>query len=229
METCPDCDREFKDKRGLRMHRCKSQKKEMEMTNKNETTKAPITLSPEERGIADRVASQDTEWFTIREDELNDFSLMVNPLDIKETIPEAWKMQVEKVYAFRWCERTSRRIDELTKSVSPPLRWALVTRTTCPELEKYVDPVLGCICNLDQALLFKPWAHHQLVKDAKANMAKNRSDSSGMDAVAKQRSDDKVRMFTDEHAKIGGTDDVQYEDARAFEGESDLGDLVVDE
>lgn len=196
------------------------------MTNKNETTNQ-VTLSPDEKGIADRVASQDTSWFTIREDELNDFSLAVNPLDIKDAIPEAWKMQVEKVYAFRWCERTPRRIDELTKSVSPPLRWALVTRTTLPELESYIDPVLGCIANLDQALLFKPWAHHQIVKDAKADMAKAKANGSGLDAVAKQ-GDDKVKMFTGERAKMGSGDEVQYEDGRTFDGESGLGDLVVD-
>jgi hypothetical protein len=228
METCKKCGRECKDSRGLRLHKCKPEKKAEEMTTKTDTTN-PITLSTEERGIADRAQAQDTDWFTIREDELNDFSLMADPLFIKNTMPEAWKLQEEKKYAFRWCERKTQRIDELTKSVSPPLRWALVTRTTLPELEKYIDPVLGCIANLDQALLFKPWSHHQIVKEAKQRMADDRANASGMDAVAKTRSDDKVKMFTDDKAKIGGTDDVQYEDGRSYEGEHDLGELVVDE
>jgi hypothetical protein len=59
-------------------------------------------------------------------------------------------------------------------------------------------------------------------------MANARANSSGMDAVAKQRSDDKVKMFTDEKAKIGNSDEIQYQDGRSFEGESDLGDLVVE-
>lgn len=235
METCQKCSRDFKDKRGLRLHRCSSsekkqkQKEEATLETEQKTTN-PVSLTSEERSIADRAQSQDIDWFTIREDELEDFSLAINPLDLQQAIPEAWLMQVEKQFAFRWCERTAQRIDELTKSVSPPLRWALVTRVTLPALSKYVDPSLGCIANLDQALLFKPWSHHERVNQAKQNMARDRADSAGLDALARQQSDDKVRMTTDpDQAKIGGRDEVTYEDTRSFDGDDDMGGLVVDE
>lgn len=191
----------------------------------NDTT-APV-LGPEERGIAERVASQDTSWFTLREDELTDFSLQINPLDLQFKYPEAWKMQVEKQFAFRWCTRTPQRIDELTRSVTPPLRWALVTRTTLPALEKYVDPVLGCIVCLDQALLCKPWGHHAIVKQAMAEMAESKARSSGMDAVKDRHGDDKTPIMTGKEYQIRSTDEVQYEDSRTMG--SDMGDLVVEE
>lgn len=196
------------------------------MANKNESINPQTVLSPEEKGIADRVAGETTEWFTLREDELTDFSLQINPLDLQHKYPEAWKMQSEKKYAFRWCERKPGRIDELTRSVSPPLRWALVTRTTLPDMEKYVDPILGCVANLDQALLFKPWAHHEIVKRAKADMAEAKARSGGMDAVKARHGDDKTRVMAGEEYKISGSDDIQYEDAREV---SELGDLVLDE
>ena len=63
---------------------------------KTETTKA---LTSAQQAIAERVAAQDTEWFGITEDELEDFSLMNNPFDLP---PEAARLQNEKVYAFRF-------------------------------------------------------------------------------------------------------------------------------
>ena len=123
----------------------------------------------------------------------------------------------------------AQRIDELTRSVTPPLRWALVTRTTLPALEKYVDPVLGCIACLDQALLFKPWAHHEIVKQAKAEMAENKARSSGMDAVKAKRGDDKTPMMTGKEYQISSKDEVQYEDPRIMGPDVGMGDLVVEE
>ena len=62
------------------------------------TTKNKATLTPDQQAIADRVEAQDKLWHTIREDELNDFSLMNNPFDLP---PEAASLQERKIYAFR--------------------------------------------------------------------------------------------------------------------------------
>lgn len=198
-------------------------------TIKQKTANSTTVLTPEQKGIVDRVVSQETDWFTIREDELRDFSLEINPLDLQHMYPEAWKMQCEKQYAFRWCERMAQRIDELTRSVSPPLRWALVTRTTLPPLAKYVDSILGCVACLDQALLFKPWSHHEIVKRAQTEMAEAKARSSGMDAIKDQRSDDKTQIMTGKEFEIGSRDEVQYEDSRDHQSADDLGDLVLEE
>jgi hypothetical protein len=200
-------------------------KKEIE--TKTEVSTAPMTA--EQRGIAERAAAQDTSWFTIREDELNDFSLQINPFSLKDNFPEAWRAQQEKQFAFRFCERTDRRIDELTRSVGPPLRWAICTRTTTPFLEKYVDPILGCIAVLDQVLLFKPYAHYAIVQRAKADLTNAKYNAGRPDAVATRNADpDKIKSYVGPEYKIQGGDQVFHEDTRQYSGESDLGDLVDD-
>lgn len=191
----------------------------MARPKKNNTDQA--TLTPEMRSIAERVASQDTDWMTITEDQLNDFSLMVNPMDLDPNYPEAAKLQKEKRYVFRWCERTPQRVDELTRSVSPPLRWGIVTNDSLPDMKRHIDPLLGCVSCLDQMLLFKPWEHAMIVRKAKNEMAdaKARSPQERVQA-------DKVETMAGERYKIDSGDVVTYEDTR---GEDDLGGLVVDE
>ena len=244
---CEECQKVFKNERGLRTHRQKKHtKKPLESTIKKQTaeepkTVVPVALTSDEQAIAERAAKQDTGWMAIREDELNDFSLMTNPLDL---MPEARKEVDEKRFAFRWCERTSNRIDQLTRAAQPPLRWAICTRTTTPFLKSYVDDLLGCIVTLDQVLLYKPWHHFQLVQNAKAELA-DIQDASGTLAGKKREIEDKdddVEVFADEgikprHAKFGvkGSDQVLVDEAVAdkelgiVDDTSDMGDLVVAE
>lgn len=192
------------------------------------TTEQSTILTPEEKGIFERVSRQDTDWFTLTEADLNDFSLSVNPLDLKDSYPEAWKLQVEKQYAFRWCERKPSRADELTRSISPPMRWAIVTRTTLPQMEQYVDPVLGCVAQLDQMLLFKPWSHHEMVIRAKRELADAKANAGKMDSVASRRAPDNVRVRSGEDQQIRSGDIVEYEDT-SIDQSHDVEDLVVDE
>ena len=177
-------------------------------------------LTPEMRSIAERVANQDTDWFTIGEESMNDFSMMINPMNLEPNYPEAAKLQREKKYVFRWCERTPQRVDELTRSINPPLRWAIVNRQTLPEMERHIDPLLGCVTCLDQMLLFKPYAHAMIINKAKREMAEAKA-RGPQDKVQA----DKVEVGSGEQYKITSADVVQYEDTRG----DDLGDLVVDE
>lgn len=186
--------------------------------DKQITPKAVLT--PEQQSIAERVASQDTDWFTIGEESMNDFSLMINPMDLMPNYPEAAKLQDEKQYVFRWCERTAQRVDELTRSVNPPLKWAIVNRNNLPELERHVDPMLGAVCCLDQILLFKPFAHAEIVNNAKRDMAEAK-----YRAPTEKLNVDKVEVKMGGDAKIGSNDEVTYQDERT----DGLGDLVVDE
>ena len=170
-------------------------------------TKTEPTLTPDQRAIAERVASQDTDWMTITEDQMHDFSLMVNPMNLKQNYPEAYRMQVERKFVFRWCEKTPNRVDELTRSVRPPLRWAIVNRQTLPELDRYVDPLLGCVTCQDQVLLFKPFAHAEIVNKAKRDMAEAKS-RAPIDRVNREKVD------VVEGSSIAGGDVVTYEDTR---------------
>jgi len=205
--------------------------KKTTVENKTKTEAKSPTLTPEEQAIAQRVDTQDTDWFTIREDEIEDYSLQEDPY---KPPPEAVKMQNEKKYAFRWCERTPARIDQLTKTAPHYRRWALVTKTTLPELGKYVDPVLGCIPRDDQALLFRPWYWHAREKEMKQARIEAQYNSGSLDGKKQdiQDRDEDVEVFTGEKYKIGGKDEVMQEEGVDFLNESsgaDLGDLVVEE
>lgn len=243
MFQCPECDKQFDKKRGLDMHVKRTHSKAPETkTTKTKTTATPLPseMTPDQRAIHERAAKQDIGWMTIREDELNDFSLMKNPFDLP---PEAQKLQDEKKYAFRFCERTPDRIDYLTRSVEPPLKWAIVTRTSLPVLSKYIDDLWGCICVRDQVLLFKPWHHHVLVKKAKEDLAEVgyqsgsltgrkqqiESKTEGVEAYAEQATPEKSKY------KIGGSDVVMADEAEVDktlgiqDDTTELGDLVVEE
>lgn len=185
------------------------------------------SLTPEQRAIANRVMAETTVWEPISEEQMGDFSLSISPLDLKHNFPEAWKEQVEKRHAFRFCERTDKRIDELTRGGHPVTRWKICTKTTTPFLAKYVDDMLGCIARLDQVLLFRPWERHMMEKRAKDQLAEASANSGKPENVALKRADEKIEALSGPEHKIGSRDDVQYEDSRQYQ--EDMGDLVVEE
>ena len=177
------------------------------------TNNKAINLTPEQQAIASRSTNQEKlKRPPIREDELNDFSLMKNPLDLPEA---AQKLQDKKIYAFRWCTRTPERIDELTRTVTPPLRWGLVTRTTLPDLEDLIDPMLGCVCVVDQALLYKHWEDHVRVQKAKMELAEAGLNSGSLEGKKHQSEsrDEDVKVFTGPDHKIGGSDVIMGDEA----------------
>ena len=175
------------------------------------TTQQPSsnTLTPEQQAIAARVANEgaDDGWLHITEDQMNDFSLSVNPWDLPR---EVKKLQDEKRYAFRYCERTPARIDMLTRSQAPPLKWGIVNAVQLPELAHLVDPITGGVCVGNQILLFKPWAHHAKVKEAKARLADGAARSQSLDGAAAKLSspDGKIQATTGAESRIGNRDVV---------------------
>lgn len=194
----------------------------MAKTNQNK-----VTLTPEQQAIASRSEAQDKLRRPIRGDEINDFSLMKNATDLPEA---AQKLQDKKIYAFRLCARTPERIDKLTRSDKPPLRWALVTRTTIPELGHLVDPMVGCVCILDQCLLYKYWEDHMRVQKAKMKLAEGGLQAGSLEGKKSQieSRDRDVEVFVGPEHKIGSSDVVQYPDAIPDDGDSTpLGDLVA--
>jgi|GEM_PF-6591613 len=192
--------------------------------------KQPTILTPEEQAIKIRSDAEDKSWHTIREDELNDFSLMENPLDLPE---EAARLQKNEIYAFRWCERKPARIDQLTRSVNPPLKWGIVNKTTVSDLAHLVDPLLGCIPCVDQILLYKPWTHHRIVQEAKMKRAEAGLNAGSLEGKKRQieSRDTDVEVFTGADYKIGSGDEVLMPDLVPDDttDNSPLGDLVVGE
>jgi len=203
------------------------------MTKKTQTKKddqAQQILTPEQQAILNRAEAETAEWETITEESMGDYSLSITPLDLKHNFPEAWKRQEDRIYAFRWCERTEKRIDEMTRGGHPVTRWKICTRMTTPFLAKYVDSILGCITRLDQILLFRPWDRHMMEKNAKQELTEAHANSGKPENLAlKRREDDKVEAYSGPEYEIGSRDEVTYEDKRSVDNEYDLGDLVVEE
>lgn len=141
-------------------------------------------LTSEEQAIAARVATQNNDWETITEESMLDFSLAGEPYPLPI---EAAQLQKEKKFAYRFIAKTPERIDEITNQ-PPPLKWWLCNRTQTPYLAKYCDPVHGGVQVKDQILVFKPWRMHELVQNAKMDLAKLK-DSAG-DVTKKQGKED---------------------------------------
>lgn len=196
-------------------------------------TKGSLNLTPDQQALAERVAAQDDSWWTIREDEIQDFSLMENPFDL---MPEAQKLQDERKYAFRWCENTTKRVDYLCRSKQPPFRWSIANSTNLPELRGYIDNMTGAIHREDQVLLCKPWHFHELVKKAKQDLAEAQDRSGDLSQGARERimssRDNDVEVMAGKQYKITSSDEVMA-DASTYEGlddgDSGLGDLITDE
>jgi hypothetical protein len=198
-------------------------------TNNDDQASNPgsgTSLTPDQQAIFNRVQAETADWEVIREDQMNDFSLAVSPLDLRHNFPEAERAQKEKQYAFRWCERTDKRIDELTRGGHPVTRWKICTRSTTPFLAQYVDGVLGCIARLDQILLFRPWERHMMEQKAKGALTEAHVNSGKPENLALRRAGEKVEAYSGPEYKIDSRDVVQYEDMRSESEE--VGDLVVE-
>jgi hypothetical protein len=195
-----------------------------ETETKNYDNQPTDMMTPDQLSIHRRVLAESEEWEPITEESMLDYSLAVHPLSLKDHFPEAWKESVEKRYAFRFCERSDKRIDELTRSGHPVTRWKLCTRTTTPFLPKYVDPIWGCITRLDQVMLFRPYDRHMMEKRAKDGFAQAKAESGRPENYALRRAQDGIEAYSGEKYRISSGDEVQYEDAR-----QELGELVVED
>lgn len=178
-----------------------------------------VRLTAEQQAIQTRVAAETDRWETIGEESMHDFSLANFPLNLKDNFPEAFKEENEKRYAFRWCERTPQRIDELTRAGHPVTRWKICTRNTTPFLSKYMDPLWGCITRLDQVMLYRPWARHMIEQNAK-NQLKPGDPISKVENSAQEG----VDVLSGPEHLIKGSDEVVHVDTR----KDSLSDLIVD-
>ena len=206
------------------------------MANKEkakETVVSPQNLTQEESAIYQRVMGDDDKsWQTITEGDVEDFSLMEDPLKLPEP---AQKQQDNKKFAFRWCKRTSERVDQL-RTAPVPKKWWICNSTNTPFLEKFIDPILGCVCRMDQMLLFKPWWMHIKHQVAKREIAEIQDQSGDIKKRHGQKDEKGTQWFSGEDFKISGKDEVvdpggMLEGAYSQEqnDSSALGDLEVGE
>jgi hypothetical protein len=174
---------------------------------------APRT--PEEQAIRLRSdADSDKSWESVGEDSVLDFELNADPLALPAP---AQKEYDEKRYAFRWAEMKTQNIDKL-RTLPVPFKWAVCNAVNTPFLEDFIDPVLGCVINLGQLLMYKPWWMHMKVADYELKRAEAHHGSVPLEALDGE-SKDKGGEFV---SYIGNEDDKDKKGARAKIGGSDL-------
>jgi hypothetical protein len=118
-----------------------------------EVAENKTTLTTEESAIVARVIAEKDDWKSIKESEVDDFQLANDPMELP--VP-AKEMKKKKKFAFRWIKRTNERMDEI-RNKPVPFKWWVCNAVNTPFLEGFFDPVLRCVCKLDQMLVFKPY------------------------------------------------------------------------
>jgi len=208
--------------------------------------KKPANLTQEEAALFERVKAegQDRDWERVTEKDAIDFKLAKDPLRLPDF---ALKLKERKEYVFRWIERKKERIDEI-RSMAIPFKWWIVNASTMPESVKDLDPILGCVCKLDQLLVFKPYWMHLKKKEIEDVQIEGKATAGELKSKHGVAVDEAGSQFiAGKEARIGGKDAVQWHEtepgvvadsdtavvgeATAFEaGDSvDLGDLVAEE
>jgi hypothetical protein len=226
----------------LRMHelgahkRTKTEKTDMSQTTNEKQKEAGAAEKPnlnpnltaDERAIVERVMDQDQSdlsWMTVTEDEMEDYSLQRDPMELP---PPAKKAQEEQRYAFHWAKLHADRIDQMTKQARPPYQWALCTRSTTPWLAKWVNDAYGCVTRHDCALMMKPWHHHMMVRQAKEELNKAYEDGSGIQGrknkIAERDGD--VEAYAGKKFAIGKGDEV-LADESYIDGSEGNGELAA--
>ena len=191
-----------------------------------------VDLTPEEKAIFQRVASDSsTEWESITEESVHDYDLGKSPGQIPEW---AKKLKQDRKFAFRWITRDRERLDQV-RTMPVPAKWWIVNATNLSHFglsdEEYtvasqdLDPVLGCVCYVDQMLMFKPhwmFEKHQAYKQGLAEA----KDASG-DLAKKQSSDGRTDWISGEPAQLGKLDVViADEDSFTAPEEEGLEDII---
>jgi hypothetical protein len=138
-----------------------------------------VPMTPDERAIYSRVASESDDWKTITESDMEDYSLAEDPF--KLPLP-AQKLREEKKFAFRWITRNTVRLDQV-KSRSVPFRWWPVNgvQPVANAFNAFVDGSTGAVQREDQMLVFKPWWMFEKELDYKRQLA----DGNSADITAK--------------------------------------------
>lgn len=214
-------------------------------TERTQSMKKPANLTQEEAAIFERIKAegQDKEWERVTEEDAHDFTLAQDPMKLPEF---AEKLSNLKEFAFRWIERKKERVDEI-RSMAIPQKWWIVNASTMPDSVSDLDPVLGCICKLDQLLVFKPYWMYAKEKQMEERESEQKASAGELASKHHVTVDESGSEFlAGKDYKISGKDDVQFHEtdadkvadsdtaiigtATAFEeGDDGLDDLVAEE
>ena len=138
------------------------------------------------------------EWSTIKESDLQDFSLMKDPYPI----PAPARKRSDLV--FRWIENSPERIKEIQRR-DPPQKWWACNGTNTPFLEKFIDPSDGAVHCKDQILVVKPRWMRDIEKGATDDRFEALLNTKNLDNKV-YSSNRKVRWESGQGAQIGAQD-----------------------
>ena len=186
-------------------------------------------LTSDESALFQRIQGERDDWRTIGEDSVLDYLMSEDPMKLPDA---ALEMEREKQFKFRWIERSPRRLD-VERSKQPPYKWWICNLSNTPFLSNEIDPVLGCVCKLDQMLLFKPWWMHE--KEMKFEQMKTDAHTAGdilsMNGEKREWGDFQSFKGDEEkqsRVKVGG-DDVIFADEAAIDKATGINTPVVSE
>lgn len=220
-------------------------RKKVETERSKSIIKKSANLTQEEAAVFERikVAGEDREWERVTEDDAIDFKLVEDPMKLPDF---AEKLLNLREFVFRWIERKKERIDEV-RSMPIPQKWWIVNASTMPDSIDDLDPVLGCVCKLDQLLVFKPYWMYLKKKQMEDAYSEEKATAGELKSKHHAQVDETGSEFlAGKDYKIGGRDEVQFHEtdsekvadsdtaiigeATAFEeGDDGLGDMVAEE
>jgi len=163
----------------------KKKKNEVIAEPKAPTPEVSNNLTPEEKAIFQRVASEDRSWETINEGDVDDYSLSADPFELPEP---AKKLRDKREFAFRWITRSTARLDEI-KNKPEIFKWWPVNRTSPRSriFDPYIDPNNGCVSREDQMLVFKPYWLFEKELNVKRGIADNATASKDIAAKKEEK------------------------------------------
>lgn len=164
-------------------------------------------LTAEEAALKAIIQKEDDSWLGLTDADIEDFSLSNDPYPL----PKECTSRLGE-FAFRYCERNPKRVQEL-KSMPGPQRWWIANAVNLPWLSHLCDSIDGAIHMRDQMLMFKPRWMMDKVKalSTASDDAKFRSKNP---AERKGERDGNFEWESGEKAKISDRDKVVYDQER---------------
>lgn len=160
--------------------------------------------SLKQQELSNQIGFSDSDWQTITEDDLTDYSLGDVPYPLPE---EAQDKQDAKEFAFRWIERNPARLKEIM-GADVPEKWWPCNSTNTPYLSKHCDLSDGAVHCKDQMLVFKPWWMHRKRQDAIDGTSEAQLKGDAIEAKHRTQEEDGSEWYAGEQSRIQKNDVV---------------------
>jgi len=167
----------------------------------------PENLTPDEKAIFQRVASEDTSWLTLDDQDVDDYTLSADPFELPEP---AKKLRDAGEFSFRWVTRSAAKLDEI-KNKPDIFKWWVVNRNQprAKIFDSFIDPNNGCVSREDQMLVFKPRWLFEKEQAFKRGLADTKSASGALENKRDEKGSAELvgaKSVSKERLKVNGGD-----------------------